>query len=352
MSITDSLVLNRETNTITIANFWESYLLNKYDFDPAYQRKSVWSDEKQSFFIDSIFKNFPIPPIFLHQKIDDAVGKTTYDIIDGKQRLTSIIRFINNEIPISSELETQFYDERIAGVYFKDLDKRELIDYKKRFWRYVIPIEYIDTSNKTIIDNIFDRLNRNGEPLTGQELRKSKYHDSALLKAIEEFAEWPYWKDRLKNTDVSRMEHYEFISELFFELIEKKPLHANQEEIDALYEKYSRTDSLDWVSLKEEFITLTKYLESLKLNYDRYKIGGVSHLYGLWCFSHKAWNAKMNPEDLSAMLEVFFEALRSPEISNEFVKQYKLSMSSRTKDQGQRQRRLDSLWSFVAIKQG
>ena len=67
-------ILNRDTNTITVANFWENYMLDKYNFDPAYQRQSVWSDEKQSFFIDSILKNFPIPPIFLHQKIDDETG--------------------------------------------------------------------------------------------------------------------------------------------------------------------------------------------------------------------------------------------------------------------------------------
>lgn len=347
MSTTDSLVLNRETNTITIANFWESYLLKKYDFDPAYQRKSVWSDEKQSFFIDSIFKNFPIPPIFLHQKIDDTDGKTTYDIIDGKQRLTSIIRFINNDIPISSELEIPFYDERIAGVYFKDLDNKELIDYKKRFWRYVIPIEYIDTSNKIIIDNIFDRLNRNGEPLTGQELRKSKHHDTKLLKLIEELAEYPFWKDRLITTDVSRMEHYEFISELLFELIEKKPLHANQDEIDNLYEKYAKNESLDWHLLKHEFTNVTNFLESLNINYEKYKIGGVSHLYGLWCFSQKAYIAGIDSQKFIAKLVEFFNELRSPVITNDFVKQYKLTMSSRTKDQGQRQKRLDSLWNFV-----
>ena len=135
-----SVNLSRDTNTITVANFWENVLLKKYNFDPEYQRKSVWSEEKQSFLIDSILKNFPIPPIFLHQHIDDATGKTKYDVIDGKQRLTSIIRFIENKIPALDESENSpFYDEKIAGVYFRNLDSKELSDYKKRFWRYLIP---------------------------------------------------------------------------------------------------------------------------------------------------------------------------------------------------------------------
>ena len=97
--------LQRESNIITIANFYEAYQLDKYNFNPDYQRKSIWSDEKKSFLINSIVKNFPIPPIFLHQKIDDDTGKTKYDVIDGKQRLSAIIEFLKNEIAISDEEE-------------------------------------------------------------------------------------------------------------------------------------------------------------------------------------------------------------------------------------------------------
>ena len=67
--------LQRESNKITIANFYESFQLSKYDFNPPYQRRSLWTEEKKSFLINSILKNFPMPPIFLHQKID-AVSYT------------------------------------------------------------------------------------------------------------------------------------------------------------------------------------------------------------------------------------------------------------------------------------
>lgn len=45
-----------------------------------------------------------------------------------------------------------------------------------------MPIEYIDTEDERIIDSIFDRLNRNGERLNGQELRNAKYHDTDFYK--------------------------------------------------------------------------------------------------------------------------------------------------------------------------
>jgi hypothetical protein len=344
-----SNVLSRETNTITVANFWENYLLNKYNFDPVYQRRSVWSDEKQSFFIDSILKNFPMPPIFLHQQIDDDTGKTKYDIIDGKQRLTSIIRFLKNEIPASDEFENSpFYDENIAGVYFWDLDEKDLTEYKKRLWRYVVPIEYIDTSNKDVIDNIFDRLNRNGEPLNGQELRKSVYHSSALLSLVEKVSDGPFWKDRLSKVDVARMEHYEFVSEILFQLIEGKPLRANQDELDRLYEKYAY-ESLDWKKLEQQVLVVTTYISSLDIDYDGFRVSGVSHLYGIWCFANYCVENSIDINIVKPKLHGFFTELRSQNFDDERVEAYKKSMSARTKDQGQRRRRLESMIEYVGV---
>ena len=55
--------LNRESTKITISEFYERNQLNKYNFEPEYQRRGdVWSEEKQSFLIDSILKNYPMPP--------------------------------------------------------------------------------------------------------------------------------------------------------------------------------------------------------------------------------------------------------------------------------------------------
>ena len=341
-----SNILSRESNTITVASFWENYLLEKYNFDPAYQRKSVWSDEKQSFFIDSILKNFPAPPIFMHQKIDDDTGKTKYDIIDGKQRLTSVIRFIKNEIPASDEFgNSPFYDPKIAGIYFQDFDEKNLIEYKKRFWRYVIAIEYIDTQNSDVIDNIFDRLNRNGEPLTGQELRKSAYHGTDLLLLVEKIAEEPFWKDRLSGVDVARMEHYEFISEILFQFIEEEPLHANQSELDRLYEKYTNK-MINWNSLEKDILKVTAFMDSLDIDYDKYRVSGVSHLYGFWCFAHYCVKNSIHADTVKPKLIEFFTELRSSKPDSDFVDAYRKSMSARTKDKGQRRRRFESLRDY------
>ncbi|KAG5643754.1 hypothetical protein DXG03_009689 [Asterophora parasitica] len=62
--------------------------------DPEYQRDVVWPDNKMIGLIDSVFRNFYIPPvIFAVVAYDD--GSERKVCIDGKQRLTSLQRFMD-----------------------------------------------------------------------------------------------------------------------------------------------------------------------------------------------------------------------------------------------------------------
>lgn len=337
--------LQRDSNTITIANFFEAHQLKKYNFDPEYQRKSIWSEEKKSFLINSIVRNFPIPPIFLHQKIDDSSGMTRYDVIDGKQRLTAIIEFLENKLPISDESS----EDSLSGLYFKDLDSPQYADYKKRFWRYSLSIEYIDTSDKEVIDSIFDRLNRNGEPLTGQELRNSNYYNSALLQKVEVASKHVFWEDRLEVVDKARMEDLEFVSELFFLIAEGDELGANQDKLDQMYAKYAEKSDDEIDAIYSEFISVTELLADLNLDYDGFKIGGVSHLYGLFSFCRHCLKNGITPYDKLAKIVEFYTRLREQDFDDVDISSYKQSMSSRTKESSSRKKRKNALVSFCNI---
>lgn len=339
--------LNRESTSISVSEFYENHLLKKYNYEPAYQRKSVWSEEKKAFLIDSILKNFPIPPIFLHQKIDEDTGKTTFDVVDGKQRLTSLTMFINNELSVTSESEENL---ELAGLFFKDIEGK-LSNYKKEFWRYRIPVELIDSEDANLIDEIFDRLNRNGEKLNGQELRKAKYYGSPLLNLVEKIANTEkFWIERLElATDRNRMEDHEFVSELIFVLAEDKLFGSNQQTIDSKYEKYSKKGE-DWIKIiLPKFNKATKLLKDLNLDYEAHKIGGVSHLFGLWSFAVDRVDNKKNKnlKNLKIKIEKFYTLLREDPHSNAFVSEYKKSMSSGTKEVTQRNRRRQSLIGYV-----
>ncbi|KAG1802727.1 uncharacterized protein HD556DRAFT_708729 [Suillus plorans] len=68
------------------------------DLNPIYQRDVVWSETKQIGLIDSIFRNFYIPPVIFAVAKDDD-GEPVRICVDGKQRLTSIQKFLDGLIP-------------------------------------------------------------------------------------------------------------------------------------------------------------------------------------------------------------------------------------------------------------
>lgn len=284
-----------------------------------------------------------MPPIFLHQKIDDESGRTSYDVIDGKQRLTAITEFVDNKFSVMSEDDEE---APLAGLYFKQLTD-EHRDAKAAFWRYVIPIEYVDTDDKNVIDSIFDRLNRNGEPLNGQELRQAKYHGCKLLETVHRSLGLPFWQQRTEGLDKSRMEAVEFVSELLFFIKEGSVLQANQQSIDSLYDKYHDAPDIDYGKLSEEFARSSKYMDELGLDYDALRIGGVSHVYGIFSFCHEARLGGNSSSDVRAKVRDFFEEWKRRAYDQPNIADYKASMSSRTKSKLQREKRKNALNAFV-----
>lgn len=338
-------VLYRESTRLTIAEFYERFQLMKYNFEPKYQRRGdVWDEDRQAFLIDSILKNYPIPPIFLHQVIDSETGTTIYNVIDGKQRLTAIIKFINNELRLPEDYDVgAFGDSRLNAKKFSDLEG-DLIDFKKQLWKYVLSIEYIDTSDQDIINNVFDRLNRNGVPLDPQELRRAKYFNTLLIKLVDEVTDQILWKN-LGKVKINRMKDSEFVSELVFFLLENKVLDASEKEnLNLLYDKWAlKLTEKKAQMVKDKFSRCIEFINNLDLDFERFKINGVSHYYALFGLAIYCVDHDISAKTISKKIFRFYEALRGPRPLVDQIKEYKDSMQSNTRSSGQRSKRINAL---------
>lgn len=334
---------------LTISEFYESYLLNKYDFNPAYQRDSVWSEDKREFLIDSILKNFPIPPIFLKMNLNPRSGKTVYDVIDGKQRLQSIIGFIEGSVYLPDNFsEGPFGNEELNGLSFVELDG--INDYVRNFWSYKIPIAYIDTESKEAIDGIFDRLNRNGVPLTPQELRNALYRDTVLLKLVKEISDIDLWKTRLEVVKTERLEHHEFVSELLFMHLTNSVFDSSNTAIDSLYRKWSKNFKSDnglYDKSLREFSDISSYLAAMDLNYNEYRFDGVSHLYGIFVFARHCMILGVDYNKLKAPMNELMQKYRDKNFDNQALKDYKKSMAAGTRHKSRRTARVNAVIDFV-----
>lgn len=354
-------LFERKSTSLTISEFYDNFIATKYRFDTSYQRNSdIWSEDKKSFLIDSIFKNYPMPVIFLRPNIDTETGRTIYDVVDGKQRLETIVGFIKGEIPLTTYFsEDNFIDasnfdaaRKISGLNFNEIkeNSKEFVDYIRQFWTYTLNVEYLYESDDELIATVFDRLNRNGEPLTRQELRKAKYADSVLLKILNELAKNEFWQNKLGRLKSNRMEDVEFISELFFIVLTNSIMDSKQDILDDLYRKYNnKTEDID--SGKKEFINVISYIENLNIDFTSNKrLCWTTHLYTLFTFAWVVNKHKIKPENVEKNLKDFYEKYydRNTAYENELAT-YKEASSSRTRSKQQREKRLKALLQYCHI---
>lgn len=191
---------------------------NRLDLDPAYQRRSVWGQQDKDFFIDTVVNNYPCPAIFLYKETSTD-GSTVYHVVDGKQRLQTIIDYSKDEFALSASLPE--ISPGLKGKKFSELEQKD----RDAFWDYSIPVELITTKEDNDIKTIFDRLNRNNKKLTHQELRKAKY-DGKLYQFISRESEDEFWNQYVRTTkrDFQRMLDHQFIAELILLTMKGKPV--------------------------------------------------------------------------------------------------------------------------------
>lgn len=145
---------------------------------PEFQREYVWDNAKASRLVESLLLNIPIPTLYFAET-DDA----KYQIVDGHQRVYSVVRYIDNQFPLSGlRIQSEF-----KGLRFHRLPHREQRFLKTRTMRAII---IQADSHPNMKFEIFERLNTGGLALNAQEIRNAIYHGTFndLLKSLESHA--------------------------------------------------------------------------------------------------------------------------------------------------------------------
>lgn len=131
------------------------------------QRELCWTLEQKQALIISMLRNMNFVPFVIIQLEErDRTKKYQWQVIDGKQRLTTCFAFLDNEFPIS-----------VDGVnyYFNDLPE-DMQRHIFRFdFRWDIHFHYPDEpiTDKTKID-LFESINFFGTPVELSHIQKLK----------------------------------------------------------------------------------------------------------------------------------------------------------------------------------
>lgn len=152
------------------------------DLQPDYQRKYVATTKIASKLIESIIMDVPIPVIYLAEEKDG-----TYSVIDGQQRLTSFLSFINGKYPNGDVF-------KLTGLkVFKELNRKTFAELEKEYQNKIRKttlhtIVIKKESNEDVKFEIFERLNTGSIKLNEDEIRNTVYRGEyiQLLAELEE----------------------------------------------------------------------------------------------------------------------------------------------------------------------
>ena len=220
---------------------------NRLNLNPSYQRADVWPKKTSQKLIESILRGIPLPSIILLEPSRADHASVVCEVVDGKQRLTAILRFIGKhpaalervkkadeehpDLDFMSLFENDYRKFKklwrlhmgeslkdanekeyyfpfslskdaiglqgelapLAGKYFYEIRDEEVRicaikeTVKKLFGgvsKYKIPlIKYMDAKPRQIHD-VFRLYNQQGMKLNAEEIRNAVFHDLDLIKLL------------------------------------------------------------------------------------------------------------------------------------------------------------------------
>lgn len=157
---------------------------------PEYQRSFVWRPEKASRLVATVLCQRFIPPIVLHEQ-----SKGHFDVVDGKQRLTSILGFFlgedKSDLPVNiqeafkglevlTKLDETYED--LNGLTFAMMSEDRQNTYKTYRIPYVkIPFNTPDDD----VYEVYEDINSGGEDLKPQQIRRAS-HKGPYIKLLDD----------------------------------------------------------------------------------------------------------------------------------------------------------------------
>ena len=201
MSIDNTFKVFSETKDYPLATIRDMVAEGEIITNPDYQREFIYNKSQSSKLIESVLMGIPIPNIYLCQENDE-----TLSVIDGQQRITSFVNFLENKFSLSGLPELK----ELNKLYFRDLSK----DLQRKLKSATLHAICITKESQELKYEIFARLNQGAIQLKPQELRNCIYRGS-FNEMLKELAEKNMYLPSLFYEDNKRMQYQEKILRFF-----------------------------------------------------------------------------------------------------------------------------------------
>ena len=262
-----------DPNPKKVSFFKQQRDLRLLDLSPKYQRNVVWPDSSKAYLIDTMLKHLPIPPVFMETRTSPD-GTTNYAIIDGKQRLESIFRFLDGDLTLPPAMSPTG-----TAARFQDLAEHD----RTGLYSYQISVIELEGATSEAIRDMFRRLNRNVAKLTAQELRHAIYFDKPIYTLLDRLAKNRFWDEVsfFSRATANRMGDIDYISQLAFALLANAPLPGEKAAIDEQYRSFDQQEH-DLKAIERRFNRILKLVRELLPDLQSTRFRQGSDFYGLF----------------------------------------------------------------------
>lgn len=219
---------------------------------PDYQRREVWGDAAKVMLIDSIISGIPMPKIFVSSLVKD--GRTYRTVIDGQQRITTILAFLADGFALTTPYVGEFLGKKFSELPENTRDE------------VILPYDIDFNEAKGLVEaelrEVYSRVNKYLVALNRQELRKADFPGD-FLKLAEELANIEYFDDAgvFNATARRRSLDVEYVSELLSGLL--LGITERKDAIDYCCQTYKTWDPIEREKISDEFKVVIADIEKL-----------------------------------------------------------------------------------------
>lgn len=241
---------NFDSRTYSISDFLEWNRNKQLELSPRFQRRSVWNENGRSYLMDTIVRGLPIPKVFIRQKINVTTRDSVREVVDGQQRIRTILSFINDGFMISKR-----HNEQYGGYYFSQLGQIDP-DIQASILNYEISVDLlVNMSDPSVLD-VFSRLNSYSIVLNEQE-KINANHFGPFKNLADELSKelYDFWLDSriLTEQKILRMDDVNLTADLLIAMLDGI---REKKKIKTYYDKFESDFPFDDRLYAERFMNV------------------------------------------------------------------------------------------------
>lgn len=248
---------NFDSRTYSINDFLEWEKNKQLELNPNFQRRSVWNDNARSYLMDTIIRGLPIPKVFIRQKINVLTRNSIREVVDGQQRLRTILSYLNDGFTISKD-----HNSKYGGLYFSQLCQID-DNVQASILNYEISVDLLVNMPDQKVLDVFSRLNSYSVVLNEQErINANHFGPFKLLADCISKKYYQFWIDNrvISEKKCLRMDDVNLTADLLIAMCEGI---KEKKKIKYYYDAYEKNFNYNIQNLESRFDSVMTAIQNM-----------------------------------------------------------------------------------------